>query len=102
MIKQANVQGRLNLLRYGFIVVVVVTFLVALLAPYALTAPLANELNSVANALETQGATNVPHASVQITDFLGQALIVTIVVAVICVVVYLVYARVISNSAPKS
>jgi hypothetical protein len=97
MIKQTDVQGRLSLLRYGLIVVVVVTFLVALLAPYTVAAPWAAELNTVADALEAAGGTNVPRASVAITDFLGQAVLYTVIVAVICVVIYFVYARIVSS-----
>lgn len=99
MIKQTDVKGRLSLLRYGLIVVVVVTFLVALLAPYTVAAPWAAELNTVADALEAAGGTDVPRASVNITDFLGQALLYTVIVAVICVVIYFVYAHIISSKA---
>ncbi|MCS7070348.1 MAG: hypothetical protein NZM00_02510 [Anaerolinea sp.] len=99
MTKQTDVKGRLSLLRYGLIVVVVITFLVALLAPYTVAAPWAAELNTVADALEAAGGTNVPRASVNITDFLGQALLYTAVVAVICVVIYFVYARITSGKA---
>lgn len=98
MIKQTDVQGRLSLLRYGLIVVVVITFLVALLAPYTIASPWATELNAVADALETAGGTDVPRASVNITDFLGQALLYTVIVAVICVVIYFAYARIVNRS----
>jgi hypothetical protein len=97
MIKQTDVKGRLSLLRYGLIVVV--TFLVALLAPYTVAASWAAELNTVADALEAAGGTDVPRASVNLTDFLGQALLYTVIVAVICVVIYFVYARIISSKA---
>lgn len=80
MIQQSDVQGRLNLLRYGLVVLVIVTFLVALLAPFA-------SLRNIA------GVTPPP-----ITDFLDEALIAAIIVAVLSVVVYFVYARILKNT----
>ncbi len=72
MISQSDVQARLRLFRYGLVVIVVVTFLVSLLAPFF--------------ALRGTGDAAPP-----ITDFLGTALIFTIVVAVIAVIIYFVY-----------
>ena len=75
MISQSDIQGRLRLLRYGLIVLVVVTFLVSLLAPYVAVRPYADAAGQ----------------SVQMTDFLGTAVLYTIVVAVLAVIVYFVY-----------
>lgn len=83
MINQTDIQGRLRLFRYGLVVVVVVTFLVALLAPYAAVRPVKDALGE----------------SVQITDFLGTALIYSIVVAVLAVIVYFVYQNVLQRTA---
>ena len=75
MINQSDIAGRLRLLRYGLIVLVVVTFLVSLLAPFVAVRPYADAAGQ----------------SVAITDFLGTALIYTVVVAILAVVVYVVY-----------
>jgi hypothetical protein len=82
MINQADVQGRLRLLRYGLVVVVVVTFLVSLLAPYAAVRPYADAAGQ----------------TVQITDFLGTALIYTVIVGVLAVVVYFAYQNVLQRT----
>lgn len=87
MIQSSDIEGRLRLFRYGLIVVVVVTFLVSLLAPYVITSAYANELNKVATAV------NADAISITIGTFLGQAIITTIIVAVIMVVVYMVYRQ---------
>ena len=76
MLSQSDIQGRLRLFRYGLVVVVIVTFLISLLAP-------AVSLSFVAAA----GIAAPP-----ITDFLGTAILFTVVVAVVAVVVYSVYA----------
>ena len=85
MIAQSDVQGRLRLLRYGLIVVVIVTLLVALLAPYVAVRPYA------AAAGQT----------VQITDFLGTALIYTAIVAVLAVIIYFAYQNVLQRTMTK-
>ncbi len=95
MISQGDIQGRLRLFRYGLIVLVIVTFLVSLLAPFAATAPLANELATLAAA---NGTTYNPPV---ITDFIGNAILYTLVVAVIAVIIYFVYSQVISRPATK-
>jgi uncharacterized protein HemY len=74
MIQQSDIKGRLNLLRYGLVVLVVVTFFVALLVP-------------VASLRNIQNVTVPP-----ITDFVGTALIATVIVAVLSVVVYFAYS----------
>ena len=67
MIAQTDIDGRLRLFRYGLVVVVIVTFLVSLIVPYAM----------------------VPGAS--LTSNIGQALITTVVVGVVMGVLYFVY-----------
>ncbi|MDZ4765453.1 MAG: hypothetical protein SGI73_12950 [Chloroflexota bacterium] len=92
MINQSDIQGRLRLLRYGLIVVVVVAFLVALLVPFVVASPWATEFNQLARA---QG---IEERIVSITDSLGTALIVTVITAVVAVVLYLVYSNIISRT----
>ena len=84
MISQSDIQGRLRLFRYGLIVVVVVTFLVSLLAPYA-----------AVNGLRSAGV-DVP----SIGDFIGSAVLYGIVVAIIAVVAYAVYHYILTKSWP--
>lgn len=74
MIQQSDIEGRLNLLRYGLVVLVVVAFLVALLAPFA--------------ALR-----NIEGVSISITDFLDEAIIAAIIVAILSAIVYYAYGR---------
>jgi ABC-type Fe3+ transport system permease subunit len=93
MISRSDVKGRLSLLRYGLIVVVVVAFLVALLVPYAVAAPWANEFNELARAA------GIEERTVSITDGLGNAIIVTIITAVVAVVLYVAYSNIISRQA---
>ncbi|MCK6578202.1 MAG: hypothetical protein L6Q98_08885 [Anaerolineae bacterium] len=84
MINQSDVQGRLRLLRYGLVVMVIVAFLVALLAPYSATAPVANAAGTT---------------PIQITDFLGNALLYAVIVAVVAVIVYVVYTMMIRRGS---
>lgn len=79
MISQSDIEGRLRLLRYGMIVLVVVTFLVTLLAPYAFVRQLGD-------------------FAYPISDFLGQAVLFTIVVGVIAAAVYFGYASVLKRN----
>lgn len=82
MLKSTDIEGRLRLFRYGLIVVVIVTFLISLLAP------------SIAlSGLARNGITPPP-----ITDFLGTAVLFTIVVAVIAVAAYFVYRMLLTRS----
>lgn len=81
MISQSDIAGRLRLLRYGLVVLVVVTFLISLLAPFF--------------ALRGLGYLE---AAPSITDFLGTALLITVVVAVLSVVVYFVYRAVLQRT----
>lgn len=95
MIQNTDVEGRLRLFRYGLIVIVVVTFLVSLLAPYVVTSAYATELNKVATAA------NVDPVSITIATFLGQALITTAIVAVLMAAAYFVYrSYLLKNTRP--
>lgn len=80
MISQSDIAGRLRLLRYGLIVVVAVTFLVSLLAPYAY--------------LSGAGEFAPP-----IATFLGNAVLFTIVVVVLSVAIYIGYSNLLKRSA---
>jgi hypothetical protein len=84
MLSQSDIQGRLRLFRYGLVVVVIVTFLISLLAP-------AVSLSFVASA----GVAAPP-----ITDFLGTAILFTVIVAILAVVIYCVYHYVLTKSWP--
>ena len=84
MVQQSDIKGRLNLLRYGLVVLVVVTFLVAILAPYAM-------LRNI------QGVTPPP-----VTDFLGTAVIAAIIVAILSVIVYFAYARLLQRTVNQA
>lgn len=69
MLKMSDVAGRLRLLRYGLLVVVIMTFVITLTYP----------------VIAGQGIIGV-------TDFLGSAILYTAVVAVICVAIYFGYS----------
>lgn len=73
MIEQSDVQGRLNLFRYGIVVVTVTAFVVSLVAPMILTA-------------------NLP-GSIGIGEMLMPSLIITVITAVIGAVAYFAYAQ---------
>ena len=79
MIKQSDIEGRLRLFRYGLIVIVVVAFIVSLLAPTF--------------ALRGLGAEAPP-----LTDFLGNSILITVVVAVIAVVAYFAYRELLKRT----
>lgn len=84
MINQSDIQGRLRLLRYGLIVVVLVSFLISLLAPVV-------SLRFLADAgLPTPG----------IGDFLGTAILFAIAVAVVSVIVYCLYYYLLTKKWP--
>jgi ABC-type Fe3+ transport system permease subunit len=83
MISQSDIQGRLRLLRYGLIVVVIVAFFVALLVPYAAIVTFWNSNPGVEEIVSPPG----------ILDGLGTAIIATIVTAVICAAIYFGYNR---------
>jgi len=90
MISQTDTQGRLRLLRYGLIVLVVVTFFVAWLVPYAQLAPAIRSLNDANPGLNA----TVPG----LFDNLGQAILITVVVAVLAGVIYFVYQNVLQRT----
>jgi|FLYN01.1.fsa_nt_gi uncharacterized BrkB/YihY/UPF0761 family membrane protein len=84
MLSQSDIQGRLRLLRYGLIVVVVVSFLISLLAPVV-------SLRFIADAgLPAPG----------IGDFLGTAIGFTVVVAIVAVIIYCVYYYLLTKRWP--
>lgn len=78
MINQSDIPARLRLLRYGLLVLVVITFLISLLAPTFL-------LRSVPDAPP-------------LTEFLGNALLFTVGAAVLAVVVYFVYKMILERT----
>lgn len=84
MISQSDVQGRLRLFRYGLIVVVVVTFLVSILAP----------------AVYLNGASAAGLETPPLSSFLGNAVILTIVVAVIAAIAYAGYHYFLTKTWP--
>jgi len=84
MLSQSDIQGRLRLFRYGLVVVVIVTFLISLLAP------------AVSLSFVTSAGVDAP----PITDFLGTALLFTVIVAILAVVIYSVYHYVLTKSWP--
>ncbi len=90
MINQTDIQGRLRLFRYGLVVLVIVTFLVSWLVPYAQVAPAIQSLNSANPGL------NAPVPG--LFDYLGQAVLITIVVAVLAVIVYFVYQNILQRT----
>lgn len=73
MIQQSDVEGRLRLLRYGLIVLVIVTFIVTLLSPVVAGLPLGS-------------------------DFLGTAILFSVVVAVISVGIYFGYRSILQRN----
>ena len=81
MIQQSDIEGRLRLLRYGLIVLVLVTFVVTLLAPVA------------ALRFVTEAGLSLP----PITDFLGTAVLFAVVVAVISVGIYFGYSMLLNK-----
>ncbi len=85
MISQSDIAARLRLLRYGLIVLVVTTFLVAFLSPWAF--------------LQGLGYVDAQPA---LTEFLPNALIATVVVAVLAAIIYVVYSNILKRSMGSS
>ena len=83
MIQQSDIDGRLRLLRYGLVVLVITTFLVALLVPFAFVR-------------------NLGDFSFPISDFLGSAAIAAVVVGVLAGIVYVGYSSAIKRNAGGS
>jgi hypothetical protein len=82
MISQSDVAGRLRLLRYGLVVLVITTFLVSLFVPY----------------VYLSGLGMVSGVEVSITDFLKLSLIVTGAIAVLSVIIYFIYRAILQRS----
>lgn len=82
MIKQSDVQGRLNLFRYGIVVVTVTAFIVSFLSLIVVTAEL--------------GA-----ASIGVGEAIMPALTVTIITGVIGVASYFGYAQVLKRTVEE-
>jgi len=85
MINQSDFPARLRLFRYGLIVVVVVTFLVSLAAPLV-------SLNGV--------ITSAGLPALGIGDFLGNAILMTVIVAIVAVVAYFGYHYFLTKTWP--
>jgi hypothetical protein len=92
MLQTGDIAGRLRLFRYGLVVIVVVTFLVSLLAPYVVVSGWAGGFNELAAAVGQD------RVDVGITTFLGQAIITTVIVAVLMAVVYFIYRQYLARS----
>ncbi len=90
MISQSDIQGRLRLMRYGLIVLVIITFLIAWLVPYAQLGPAIASVNAANPGL------NYPAPG--LFDNLGQALLYTVIVAVLAVIIYFVYQNVLQRT----
>jgi len=74
MIKQSDIEGRLNLFRYGVIVVTITAFVVSIAAPMALTS-------------------DFGEAGLGIGELMMPSIIITAITAVIGVVAYFAYAQ---------
>ena len=84
MIQSSDIQGRLRLFRYGLIVLVVVAFLVSLLAP----------------TFALKGVSNAGISAPPITDFLGNAILFAVIVAIISAVAYALYHYFLTKTWP--
>ncbi|GAB5492541.1 MAG: hypothetical protein Phog2KO_27560 [Phototrophicaceae bacterium] len=78
MIKQSDVQGRLNLFRYGIVVVTITAFLISLFAPMVLTADLP--------------------VSLGIGDLLMPSLVITVGTAIVGAIAYFAYAKFLNST----
>ena len=90
MISQSDIQGRLRLMRYGLIVLVIITFLIAWLVPYAQLTPALQSLQEANPGMTV----TMPG----LFDNLGQALLYTVIVAVLAVIIYFVYQNVLQRT----
>lgn len=85
-IKQSDIQARLRLFRYGLVVITVITFVVSLLAPWAMFRNL-----------------EIPdNVRPGMMDFLPNAAIYTVIVAVVMVAVYFAYAEFLKRTVKPS
>jgi hypothetical protein len=87
MIKQSDIQGRLRLFRYGLVVITVVTFVLGLIYPWV--------------ALRSVGGLNASELP-PMTAYLPNALIVTVVVAIVMIIIYFVYAEILKRTVGKA
>lgn len=78
MIKQSDVQGRLNLFRYGIVVVTVTAFIVSLASPIVLTANMSPSLG--------------------FGDVLMPSIMITVITAIIGAIAYFAYAQFLKNT----
>ncbi len=102
-VDQGDVQGRLRLLRYGLIAAVVIIFLVTLLVPYVFLNTYTAQVQSAAEQAQVDNPElefNIPE--VGITNFLLWAIVAAVVTAVIGVIIYFVYARILENTMNSS
>ena len=83
MIKQSDVQGRLNLFRYGVVVVTVTAFVVSFAAPMVLTASFADVGEGF---------------NLGFGDLLMPVLIITVITAVIGIAAYFAYAQLLKRT----
>jgi hypothetical protein len=87
MIKQSDIQGRLRLFRYGLVVITVVTFVLGLVYPWV--------------AIRSVGGLR-PSDVPPITTYVPFALIATIVVAIVMVIIYFVYAEILKRTVGQA
>lgn len=83
MIKQSDIEGRLNLFRYGVVVVTVTAFIISFVAPMVITA----ELGDI---------------SLGFGELIVPALIITVIAGVIGIVSYFAYAMILRRNAGNS
>ncbi|PJF40029.1 MAG: hypothetical protein D6737_19080 [Chloroflexi bacterium] len=84
MLTRGEVDARLRIVRYGVIVVVVITFVTVLVAPFAFTR-------------EYFEGTDL---EVSVTDFLTEAILAAIIALVIGIVVYVAYHYALKKQLP--
>ncbi len=100
-ISQSDVQGRLNLLRYGLIVVVVVVFIATWLLPYAALQAGAKGLEDGILADNPNYFEDNPGAKVNypsLGDTLLWGLLAGVVTAVASVIIYFVYREILKRT----
>lgn len=85
-VSQSDVQGRLRLLRYGLIAVVILVFFVTWLFPYA----------TFGTFLDTSGIEAVYNPDLM--QFLTPALIATVIALVLALIVYFVYREILKRT----
>lgn len=78
MIKQTDIKGRLNLLRYGLVVIVAVAFIFSLVMPYMIV--------------------SMTGQTPDIMSLLPLALLLTGSIAILCVMVYFAYKAILERN----